>query len=116
MLSCKPHPQGAQCIGYSPDGTLLATGGRDHLIRLWYVQKAISDGAADRRKSLVTLDGHEKPIMSVAFNPTGTLLASGSGDNTLCLWAVGEGEDIEMHPTAEMYQVGSTGTLVDRSE
>ncbi len=110
------HPPGAQGISFSPDGTLLATGGRDHLIRLWYIQKAISDGAAERRKALITLDGHEKPVMSVAFNPTGTLLASGGGDHTLCLWAVGEGEDIEMRTTAEMYQVGSTSILRKQPE
>jgi U3 small nucleolar RNA-associated protein 13 len=37
---------------------------------------------------LVAIDAHEKPVMALDFNPTGTMLVSGSGDNTLKLWAV----------------------------
>jgi WD40 repeat protein len=36
------------------------------------------------------LSGHQKPILSLDFNPNGTMLASGSGDNHVKLWAVKE--------------------------
>jgi len=38
------------------------------------------------------LEGHSGGIHSVAFNLDGTLLASGSSDNTIKLWNVGSGE------------------------
>jgi WD40 repeat protein len=36
----------------------------------------------------VTLEGHRKPVLTVAFHPAGNLIASGSGDNTVRLWGV----------------------------
>ena len=38
-------------------------------------------------QSLQTLKGHENGVDSVAWNPTGTRIVSGSGDNTLRVWA-----------------------------
>ena len=38
--------------------------------------------------ALVTLAGHEKPVMSLAFNAAGTLLVSGGGDNSVRVWSV----------------------------
>ena len=32
------------------------------------------------------MEGHNNDVNSVAFNPNGTLLASGSRDNTIKLW------------------------------
>ncbi|GAB4331126.1 MAG: hypothetical protein Kow00117_16380 [Phototrophicales bacterium] len=82
------HDLGADTVAFSPDGTLLATGGRDHVIRLWSVHRLLADEQATKRDALITLVGHEKPIMSLAFNPAGTLLASASGDNTVRLWSI----------------------------
>lgn len=87
------HPGGADSVAFSPDGALMASGGRDNVIRIWYVQQILSSGEANPNNALMTLAAHEKPVMSLAFNPAGTMLASGSGDNTVRLWAVTEGED-----------------------
>ena len=56
---------------------MLATGGKDHTVRLWDVENA---------KFLKTLTGHARPIYSVSFSPDGKTLASGSSDGTLLLW------------------------------
>jgi WD40 repeat protein len=37
-------------------------------------------------KLLRTLEGHPNSVVSVAFDPQGGTLASGSGDNTVKLW------------------------------
>ena len=55
-----------QCVAFSSDGTLLASGSRD-LTKLW-------DVATQER--IATL-GHEAVVNAVSFSPDGTLLASG---------------------------------------
>ncbi|MGH8654176.1 MAG: WD40 repeat domain-containing protein [Gammaproteobacteria bacterium] len=43
-------------------------------------------------KLLRTLEGHENVVMSVAFDPMGRTLASGSADKTVKLWEVASGK------------------------
>jgi WD40 repeat protein len=67
----------------SPDGTLLATGGsNENAIKVW-------DAASGASK--LTLNGHEKGVLSLSFSPDGQTLVSGSYDNTLRLWDVKTG-------------------------
>ena len=53
------------------------------MVRLWEV---------DSGKLLRTFEGHASTVYSVAFNPAGRMLASGSGDNTVRLWEVDSGK------------------------
>src|SRR5260370_12962 len=39
-----------------------------------------------------TLEGHQDAVCSVAFDPQGETLASGSGDNTVKLWEARSGK------------------------
>lgn len=82
------HTWGADVAAFSPDGQLLATGGRDNRVRVWQVERLLAAETARPDDALITLEGHEKPVMALAFNPAGTLLATGSGDNTVRLWRV----------------------------
>jgi transducin (beta)-like 1 len=34
------------------------------------------------------VDGHTRAVLTLAFNPAGSLLVSGAGDNTCRLWGV----------------------------
>src|SRR5205085_698352 len=43
-------------------------------------------------KLLRSLEGHKDFVYSVAFDPTGRMLASGSGDDTVKLWEVASGK------------------------
>ena len=44
------------------------------------------------------LKGHTASVFSVAFSPDGTLLASASGDETVCLWDLATGSVIRRWP------------------
>ena len=44
-------------------------------------------------KLLHRLVGHKGPVMSLAFDPQGEILASGSADGMVKLWDLGSGEE-----------------------
>lgn len=73
-------------VAFNPDGMLLAygeTGDSEsgaYGVGLWDMKKGEVNGL---------LVGHTDFVTSVAFDPSGTLLASGSGDGTVRVWDVG---------------------------
>lgn len=69
-----PH---ANCIAWHPDGTQLATGGRDGHIRVW---------DATTGKLQFELAGHSNYIFGIAWSPKGDRIASASHDQTVRIW------------------------------
>jgi hypothetical protein len=77
------HTDAVLSVAFSLDGRTLASGGHDHIIKLW-------DFASGQL--LRTLTGHTYPVYSVAFSPDGRRLASGSLDKTIKLWDSASGK------------------------
>ena len=68
---------GAYHLGFSRDGSHLATGSVDGLVRVWDVGTwTLKQGP---------LSGHTSTIAFVAFSPDGTQIATASGDRTVRL-------------------------------
>jgi WD40 repeat protein len=75
-------------VGFSPDGTMLASGSVDRNVLLWDVTSPTQPGR------LARLAGHDNWVWSVAFSPDGQTLAVGSADQTISLWRVDQPEQI----------------------
>ncbi len=71
-------------LAFSPDGSLLAGGGkRSHAVRLWDVK------SGQERAPLV---GHTDIVRCVEFSRDGKLLASGADDQSIRIWNVADGK------------------------
>jgi WD40 repeat protein/transcriptional regulator with XRE-family HTH domain len=82
-------------VAWSPDGTRLVGGGDDGHVYVW--------DAADGRL-LLQLAGHQGAVMSIAFSPDGSRLATSSGlgdSGQLVVWDASSGtrvRDVGGHP------------------
>ena len=71
------HDGSVSALAFAPEGSLLASGGKDRTIRLWDTQKATLKQ---------TFSGEGGEVTSLAFSPDGQVLMSGSYDKTVKLW------------------------------
>jgi WD40 repeat protein len=74
----------ALCVVVHPAGSQIATGGTaaDPAVRLWTMVTG----------EMVELGLHEAHLTSVAFNPSGTRLASGDNANRVWIWDLATGQ------------------------
>ncbi len=82
----KAHEDRARAIALSPDGTLLATGGRDPVARLWDVATGAAAGTVAG-----TVDDDDpigNHVRGLAFSPDGRALASAGENGLIRLWDV----------------------------
>ncbi|KAK5628638.1 hypothetical protein RRF57_004353 [Xylaria bambusicola] len=67
---------------FNPDGDLLFSVSKDQQICVWYSHNG---------ERLGTYKGHQGAIWTVDVDPTSTMIASGSADNTMRLWEIKTG-------------------------
>jgi WD40 repeat protein len=77
MGSVHAHWPTNGAMAFSPDGSLLASGGDDSTI-------LVHETATG--KEVAKLTGHKGPISSLGFSADGRRLASGSADTTILIW------------------------------
>ncbi|NKE63131.1 WD40 repeat domain-containing protein, partial [Lentzea sp. PSKA42] len=102
-LSSLPNDGGPlQRLAFSPDGTLIAAGTTDDVIRVWDVR--------DPRNPQVraVLHGHTERVWGVAFAPDNRTLATTGADRTVRVW------DIDLEATAARVCATTTAHLSTR--
>ena len=74
------------CLTYSPDGCLLAAGAGDFQIKIIADAPTGSGDDSSTSTGITTLTGHSAPILSLAFDPSGTRLASAACNGDIKIW------------------------------
>ncbi|KAL2012056.1 hypothetical protein VTN00DRAFT_4774 [Thermoascus crustaceus] len=75
----KGHLRGVSQVKFSPDGSMIASGGADCAVKVWDTLTG---------KLIHTFEGHLAGISTVAWSPDGETIASGSDDKSIRLWNV----------------------------
>jgi WD40 repeat protein/uncharacterized caspase-like protein len=78
------HTSRVECLSFSSDGQLLASGSADATVRLW---------APATGQELRALSGHGAGVKSVSFSADGKRLASGGLDGRVIIWTVASGRE-----------------------
>ena len=83
LLTLPGHVGGAVAMAFSPDGRLIASGGRDRFARIW---------SAETGEQLFLLSGHRDHVTSLAFTGDGRSLVTAGPDKFTKLWHVATGQ------------------------
>ncbi|KAJ5987971.1 hypothetical protein N7481_003181 [Penicillium waksmanii] len=78
----KAHLRGVSTVQFSPDCSMIASGGSDAVIKVWETLTG---------KLIYTFEGHLAGISTLAWSPDGEWIASGSDDKTIRFWNVKTG-------------------------
>ncbi|KAF9889276.1 hypothetical protein FE257_007589 [Aspergillus nanangensis] len=78
----KGHLRGVSAVRFSPDASMIASGGADGAVKIWDTLSG---------KLIQTFEGHLAGISTISWSPDGATIASGSDDKTIRLWNVQTG-------------------------
>jgi eukaryotic-like serine/threonine-protein kinase len=81
------HEKAAECVAFSPDGRLVATGSWAGVLRIW-------DARTGQLLRAIPAHGQDR-ISAVAFHPDGRWLATASFDRTVKVWDATTGEPLK---------------------
>ncbi len=103
-----PFPDSVHCLAFSPDGGKLAvvTSGpigrirdeKGELVPRVKIPGKVQIWDVAETKKVATLEGHTDHILTVAFGPDGTRLATGSMDATARVWDLKTAKELHSFP------------------
>jgi WD40 repeat protein len=75
-----PSDVSARIVRFSPNGSMLAAGAEDGMVRLWAI-----NGSARLDQPRI-LSRHQQDVFALSFSPDGSMLASSGRSGLICLW------------------------------
>ncbi|XP_055387211.1 WD repeat-containing protein 48 homolog [Condylostylus longicornis] len=86
MSTLRTHRDYVQALAYARDREQVASAGLDKAIFLWDVNTLTALTASNNTVTTSSLAGSKDSIYSLAMNPSGTVIVSGSTENVLRVW------------------------------
>ncbi|KAI8127431.1 hypothetical protein FF38_03828 [Lucilia cuprina] len=86
MSTLRTHRDYVQALAYAKDREQVASAGLDKAIFLWDVNTLTALTASNNTVTTSSLNGSKDSIYSLAMNPAGTVIVSGSTENILRVW------------------------------
>ncbi|XP_071811164.1 WD repeat-containing protein 48-like isoform X2 [Apostichopus japonicus] len=86
MSTLRTHKDYVKALAYAKDKEHVASGGLDRQIFLWDVNTLTALTATNNTVTTSSFNGQKDSIYSLAMNPSGTVLISGSTEKVLRVW------------------------------
>ena len=100
VMKQQGHGGAMQCLAYSPDGSLVATGGDDGKVKLWNTGSSFC---------FVTFTEHEASVSGLVFTPSGKVVLSSSLDGTVRAFDMARYRNFKTLTTPRPVQLGCVG-------
>eukprot|EP01060_Flectonema_neradi_P007099 TRINITY_DN1491_c0_g1_i1.p1 TRINITY_DN1491_c0_g1~~TRINITY_DN1491_c0_g1_i1.p1 ORF type:complete len:573 (+),score=99.33 TRINITY_DN1491_c0_g1_i1:66-1721(+) len=82
--SLRGHFAAIRCACWCGEGTLMLTGGDDHVVKLWDARRVLK--GKDREEPVLTFRGHTSPVVSLASHREEVV--AGGFDGSIRIWRV----------------------------
>jgi WD40 repeat protein len=93
LLKPPPVTTTVNSVAFSPDGSMLAAGSTDSVVRVWRTPASRASTPV-----LPPLTGFTNWVTAVAFSPDGRTLTAGGSDNKVLMWEVGTWHSLRTLP------------------